>query len=151
MKRKLTQGARAFGLLAIAVFGVFSILATGNGGGGTGGGTGGTGPTYRQYDCKAEDIDITATSSNRPAPGNQYMQIINANVTCEGNPANDADVKFAIWIGDPVKRTTNPSGNASWRHRAQADAGQPSYTLTVIGTDENGDPDPKSVNFTFNP
>ncbi len=145
MKRKLTQGARAFSLLAIAVFGVFSILATGNGGG-----TGGTGPTYRQYDCKAEDIGITATSRQQQSAGGQYTQSITATVTCDGNPADDADVKFAIWYGDPLKRTTPASGVVTWRNRVHSDGTGSSYTLTVIGTDEDGDEDPKSVTFTFN-
>lgn len=149
MRSRLIRAARLLGILAVAGLGVLSIIAKNGNGSGDGDGSDGA-VQYRQIDCKAADIGFAVTSSNRQSSGNQYLQRIEVTVTCNGAPVPDADVKFELWIGDPTKGTTNSQGKATWRNRAHADATGSSFTLTVLGTDEDGDADPHSETFTFN-
>ena len=92
--------------------------------------------TLKATNCEKDKITIDASKTVNGTPSNWTVGVT-ITIKCDGEPLQNAEIKYTPWIGAPIKLETNQDGKArSSRHiSTNARPGNLNIEVEIEGSD----------------
>ena len=86
--------------------------------------------TLTATDCEKDKIAIDASKTVGGSASN-WVVVVTVEITCDGQPLPNAEIKFTPWIGDALRLTTDAQGKATYRRNVSTTDRPGNLTVTV--------------------